>query len=112
MQYLVITKVPEAPSSGNLALIHLDTYIETEPPHYHAPDGTFEGKYTSMLEQIGLGFLMLRQEVFQLGEVLITQDGERECVPPGRKPSKWNVEYETFDSIEEAVAKARELVLS
>jgi len=112
MQYIVITKVPKVPSSGNLALAHLDTYIETESPHYHAPDGTFEGKYTSLLEKIGLGFLFLRQEVFQLGEVLITQDGERECVGAGRKPSKWNVEYEVFDSIEMAVAKARELVLT
>lgn len=104
MQYLVIIKVPDAPDMGNLAIPMYDTYVETVQP---SVENNFTGQYHSLFEQTGLGIILMRQEVFRAGEILITEDGERECVGAGRKPSKWSVEYECLDNIEDAVTLSK-----
>lgn len=48
-----------------------------------------------------------RVEVFSLGEILIMQ-GERD-IAQGRKPSKWDVDTEEFDTLDEAVKRALEV---
>ena len=100
MEYLVITEVPAEPSEGNLSmpmsLVYVDTVMTEEPEIPRWRD-------------FGLGHLALRQPVFTVGEVIITDDGERECIGHGRKPSKWDVKYQTFDSIDDAVAFAKDL---
>lgn len=106
MQYLVIDKVPEAPGMGNLAMAMRDTYIEITPP---SEENDWKGQYESFFEKVGLGIIQMRQELFQVGEILITEDGERECVGAGRKPSKWSVHYSSFDNIEAAVQRSKEV---
>lgn len=49
--------------------------------------------------------LALRVPVFTKGEILILRGG-REMNGPMRKPDKWDVEYETFDNIFDAMDRA------
>jgi len=53
----------------------------------------------------------LMSPVFSLGEILII-DGAygRELAGKGRKPSKWYVEFETFDNVKEAILRAWEVL--
>jgi hypothetical protein len=53
--------------------------------------------------------IRVRLPVFSLGEILIVNDIGREFAGKGRKPSKWNVEYEEFDTIEQAIDRAKAL---
>jgi hypothetical protein len=46
--------------------------------------------------------------VFKLGEILVMDSNDR-TIPDGRKPSKWGVSYETFDNIDDAIKRAREV---
>lgn len=48
----------------------------------------------------------IRVPVFQEGEILIIDKSGREIAGLGRKPSKWAVEYEVFDNLEDAIKKA------
>lgn len=98
MRYLVITKVPPDGDPGNLAL-ELDVFVET--------DGDVK-RLTDILAPHQA--LALRAPVFSVGEVLVCADGERESGYPGRKPSKWHVDYESFDTAEDAVARAQEVM--
>jgi hypothetical protein len=41
--------------------------------------------------------------VFSLGEILIMDPSNDRSVPEGKKPDKWDVSYECFDDILEAV---------
>ena len=52
--------------------------------------------------------LFCNTPVFQLGEILIIGSNDR-TIPDGRKPSKWDVECEYYDDIEEAIARAIEV---
>lgn len=51
----------------------------------------------------------IRVPVFEEGEILVT-DGSREIGGAGRKPSKWDVDYEMFDNVEDAIKKSREVL--
>jgi hypothetical protein len=46
--------------------------------------------------------------VFELGEILIIDSNDR-TIPDGRKPGRWNVGCEYFDTIEDAVKRAKEV---
>ncbi len=102
MKYLVITEVPPHPNEGNLAIPGESIYIDTQMLE--------EGEETPRFRSFGLSLLALRQPVFLPGEIIITDDGERECVGHGRKPAKWDVKYETFDSIDDAVERSKDVV--
>lgn len=106
--YLVITKVPPPGSPLNAALagpIYLDP---------QATGGSIDWEHDTPMQLIGDAMgnralhLWLRTDVFRLGEVLIT-NGEREVVGAGRRPDKWGVEYEQFDDIDKAIARAHEV---
>ena len=45
--------------------------------------------------------------VFTLGEILIMDSSTDRTIPDGRKPDKWDVEYETFNRITDAVKCAK-----
>jgi len=86
--------------------VALDTAIETEQP-------TEESGYLPKVEAlVSLGranmelALMLRHPVFTLGEILILGDDGREVSGVGRKPSKWFVVIEEFDTIDLAIQRA------
>ena len=52
----------------------------------------------------------IKIQAFEEGEIIICDDSGREVCYPGRKPSKWDVEYEIFDNLDNAVERARELL--
>ena len=52
----------------------------------------------------------IRVPVFEPGEILIVDETGREVAGYCRKPSKWMVEYEEFDNLEEAIKRAREIM--
>lgn len=106
MEFLVITWTPQTggldregfgESEGNLALA-LSLFLEVASTGGVVPVASILGRIA----------LVLRQPVFQLGEVLVVQPGEtRELVGAQRDPSRWDVRYERRDSIEEAVLLAQ-----
>jgi len=101
--YLVITRVPPDGDWTNLAMA-LDLWID--PQSEGKPMDT---PHKSVVDVYGArAAIMFKAPVFAVGEVIITRDGDRECVGAGRKPSKWGVEYEEFTSIEDAVKCAEE----
>ena len=48
--------------------------------------------------------------VFKLGEILIIYRSNNRTIPDGRKPSKWDVEYEAFDDVQDAIERANEVI--
>ena len=48
--------------------------------------------------------------VFRLGEIMVMDSEHGRTIPDGRKPSKWFVSYETFEDIELAIKRAKEVV--
>lgn len=109
MRFQVITKVPDPADgdAGNMAL-GLGCYMETEQA---SSENGWKATLVSIPELLGnpMAVLMLRQPVFSLGEVVIVDEGGRELVCGQRKADKWDVQYETFDSIDEAVRRAQEV---
>jgi hypothetical protein len=92
--YGVITEIRDV--NGNLACA-LDIYQATDVPM----------QYERVNPLIALS---LSTPVFQLGEILIFKDdGEREVVYPERKPGKWSVTLERFDTVEAAVARSQQV---
>jgi hypothetical protein len=100
MKFGVITGVPPLTDSGNLATAVGEIVVQVEQP-------TAANKYAGRYEEIPFPTaLALHRPVFWVGEVLILDDNGREIPYPGRKPSKWSVECEEFDKIEDALARA------
>ncbi len=98
MKLLVITKVPNPDTDGPLAQGNLAAplaelwVLETR-----------QGPLTRLEKFMGLpaGFsTVLRKEVFAVGDLLLVDDDGREIVGRGRKPSKWGIEYKTFEKWE------------
>ncbi len=98
--YGVITEVP-APETGHNMAAAMPLYTVTD-------DGI---QVEALTGEVGLIMLLnLRSEVFTLGEILILDDPHgREISGKGRKPSKWGVTCETFATISEAIARAKEV---
>lgn len=95
--YAVITEVPNPDEhSGNLCSPML---------YWKIPEGA---AFPDEMKLIAVVYG--RIEVFIRGEVLVL-DGHmgREVSGKGRKPSKWAVEVEHFDDIEDAIKKAKEV---
>lgn len=104
MKFGVITEVPPLKDSGNLAVSLGEVCIQTEQP---TEANDWKGEYED------LGFpaaLAIQKRVFNVGEVLILNDNGREIPYPGRKPNKWSVTCEEFDTIEAAVERACEVM--
>lgn len=53
--------------------------------------------------------LSLRAPVFTLGEILLLDEDGREVDGPGRKPSKWGVSIQEFETLDDAVARSQEV---
>lgn len=97
VRYMVITKTPpeDDPEGGNLA----DNFFPAR-----GPDGpNFERTLGQMVHVV--------MPVFETGEILIVQgEYEREYGPHGRKPTKWYVEYEMFDDVQDAIRRSIEIM--
>lgn len=107
MNFCVITRIPDSEKgeSGNLA-VALPLYLETEQP---SKENDYRGKFEPVVKLMGMAALSLRAPVFALGEILVVDESGREIGGIARKPSKWDIDYEEYDTVEEAVAKAIEL---
>lgn len=52
-----------------------------------------------------------KRAVFEVGEIVICDAiNGREVCYPGRKPIKWDVVYDLFDNLDDAVKRAQELL--
>lgn len=101
-EFYVITKVPGISEQGNMAHEFMydgwDYSNDCKIPVIGASDN---------LKPLG----DCKIPVFEEGEIVIChEDTEREVCYPGRKVTKWDVEYEVFDSLDDAVKRAEELL--
>lgn len=102
-QFIVITEA-KPDDRGNLAmagpLFIEDAEAQTVTPFFDL---------LPRPEYLGL-FLALRAPVFEQGEILVVDDDGREVGGAGRKPSKWGITYNHFNTVEEAIAASRKAV--
>jgi len=97
--FAVITKIPEwKKDAGN----QCDEIIE---PWQWRRDLTSEDSFRFPQRSC-----VVRLPAFVLGEILILNEHEREVDGHMRKPSKWTVEYECFDTLRKAVACTRKVL--
>jgi hypothetical protein len=115
--FAVITKVPDD-FDGNYSTS--EAYINPNGKEHVAGSNIVVAPYKFSGELFGRAILAIENKtidlnveqyvfvsipVFKLGEILVMGPNDR-TIPDGRKPSKWNVSYETFDDIEDAIKKA------
>lgn len=107
MKFGVITRIPDAEKgeSGNMAFAL--PYFLTEQP---GPTNDFLGRVESGAKVLGAAAIAVRMPVFSLGEVLILDADGREIAGDRRKPGKWDVDCETYDRLDEALARATALL--
>jgi hypothetical protein len=115
---VVVTKVPDGEKiGGNVAMAGFDLLWSTgerdETTHLDKTVPLLDA-LVEMLgdERMAAGFMLnLRQQVFQLGEIMFLDGAHgRELTGAGRKPSKWFIETETVDTIDEAIALSQRVV--
>lgn len=105
VRYFVITKLPEN-DDGNLC----DEIMEwREFPVSHGSTEV-EKRIGPAVSKNYQEMFFVRTPVFSLGEVLIVNRHGREIVGEGRKPAKWNVEYETFWTLRAALKRAKQVL--
>lgn len=105
--YYVITKVPSIfdEEQGNLS--H-DVYYQ-DYDYANRSEPIFKiGDLLSGEKKVPSGEIMV--PVFHVGEIVICDTAYgREVCYPGRKPSKWFIEYEIFTNLSKAVERAHKL---
>lgn len=92
MKFGVITRVPPLPAQGESTKDHGN--LATVFCLGLSPELAFHVMVNG------------RVPVFILGEVLLLDENGREMFGKGRKPSKWDVDCQEFDSIDQALACA------
>ena len=128
--FAVITEVP-TDMCGNLATGDILVYPDADRYHVGSnlivdPVCTIDGYDTMFAEAMLAKSATLKGKphidltkrqivfcnvpVFKLGEILIMDHEYGRTIPDGRKPSKWDVQYECFDNIDDAITKAKEVV--
>jgi len=119
VSFAVITRVPD--DDGNYAcgelLINPDgrkhvvgSNILVNPPHFDEKlfVEALNREKQSLVDLNKKQMLMCNVPVFTLGEILVIGTNGR-TIPDGRKPSKWDVNCEYFNDIEDAVKRAIEV---
>ena len=101
---IVITKVGDPATGGNMATGIADVWIKVEQGD---ESNGWLGKFVPVTERLGAAALNLYVPVFQVGEVLELDSNDRDQF--GRKPDKWDIEYEWFGTAEDAFRRAWEL---
>ena len=86
-------------------------YIDADPENFPR-ENIIVSAIPFIIEKDGRRFKIerLKSKVFYEGEILIVDESGREVAGLCRKPSKWNVEYEEFDNLEDAIKRARKIV--
>ena len=121
-KFIVITKVPNALEEGNLAdemfflkgnTLYLDVPEKEEELKQGSvlfpPVAPVEITYMDLASKTKkIAFIdSIKGPVFVLGEILVVDESGREIGGKGRKPSKWWVEHETFNNVEDAVKRSQ-----
>lgn len=102
--FAVITKVPKVREGNEYDQILVEGWDKTnEEVIYHLPKE--DVKYRA----VDTKYVNAKLPVFHLGEILILDETGREVTGVGRKPSKWSVEVQEFDNLEEAIHMAKNL---
>ena len=97
--FCVITKIPSEYEQGNW----YDHVVEAKDIRL---DFIRREDFVNFPEMFGI-----RMPVFEVVEILIVEpDYKREIGYPGRKPGKWNVDCEYFDTAEKAIKRAVEVM--
>ena len=104
-EFYVITHTPDLFKDGNLADEFGYTYTDVESGDKFIVVGTPSSFITHDNPSCEI-----KVTVFEVGEIVICDCSGREVCYPGRKPSKWDVEYEVFDNLDDAVKRAQELL--
>jgi hypothetical protein len=99
-EFAVVTRVCEPETGGNLAAA-FELYSDNPEKQYGD-----DGKFSPIPLQLAL---VMRAPVFHVGEILILDDSGREISYPGRKPSKWDVEVHSCETLEEAIRLVHDL---
>lgn len=88
--------------------------VITRVPDPEKDDGNLASALVYRLPAEARMAVMLRGRVpvFDLGEILVLDENDREISGRGRKPSKWEVDCEYFDNIEAAITRARAVMES
>lgn len=99
--YGVITRVPKDGEFGNMALG--EAYVDAQ-----AFGGSFDEPARNIVDVTKNPALALwiRVPVFRLGELLVLVADRDQFT---RKPSKWDVDCETFDNIDDTVRRVIEV---
>lgn len=101
--YLVITKVPLEDENGNFNpgnLYNPILYTERTDGKWEMNPKKMKGK---KIKNCDCG---VSTPNFDIGEILIVDESGREITGKMRKPSKWYVETECFDSLEKAITRS------
>jgi hypothetical protein len=119
--FAVITKVSDD-SSGNYScaemLINPDANPNTvganiivNPPFHlvkeYFSDAVKRGRDTT-INLTKKQMVFCNVPVFTIGEILVMGSNDR-TIPDGRKPDKWDVEYEIFNDIDSAAKRSKEV---
>lgn len=103
--FAVITKVPKVREGNEYDQILVEGWDETnEEVIYHLPKE--DVKYRA----VDTKYVNAKLPVFHLGEILILDEIGREVAGMGRKPSKWSVEINSFDTLDEAIECAQKVL--
>lgn len=101
LQFIVITAVPKDGEDGNL---YDDFLVPVEDEDKNMILTELQDYSTAPIKG---AMIRVRLRNFTLGEILVCDESGREVAGRGRKPSKWYVERESFDTIEAAVERAQ-----
>jgi hypothetical protein len=101
----VVTRVGDPEKGMNMALAI--PWVALDPNPYPMDPEFPLGKHVSAAPYLGGLVMNLREPVFRVGEILILDSNDRDAL--GRKPSKWDVDLEDFDTIEAAHKRSREV---
>ncbi len=99
ISYAVITKVPGKYEEGN----EYDRFVEASDIR---TDMSYpKGKCIHFPESF-----IIKDTVFELGEIMVLNEYGREISGRQRKPGKWYVDYKEFDDIKKAIRCARDVM--
>lgn len=99
MRFTVVTKV----EGGNMATAIGQVHQQDQRP---GEANDYMGTYKPVEPLVALQLFL---PVWSVGEIVVLDENDR-TIPDGRKPSKWFIETEDFDTVEEAVARSLEVV--
>jgi len=105
-KYCVITKTKTKYKLGNhYDDIAIEMWDDINKKYVLTVSHDFESKDYKDKDRI-----WIKLPVFQLGEIIVIDNNDREIGGAERKPDKWLIEYKIFNSIKKAIKKSLEVI--